>query len=269
MKIWNLIDEKAILNKLLKNKKEINIDTYQKIVVYIKHLKSKGLNKIEIRNKIDELLLNNLDGFVYTDWDSSISKAINKYTKPTYREFKEINKVRITKEELEFIKSKDNIETEKLLFTLLVLGKLSQKEEGKDLWVNIQTNHIFKLAQYKLSKHGNISNQREGILYELGQQGLLSFPEFVTATGIKLNYGKTSINNDEVIMNLELNEDNIGDVVLEYLFWRGDQDIIKCENCGRLVKPKNKKSKTKTKYCDKCAREINIKKTLERKKQKV
>lgn len=259
MNIWNFIDERKILNKFLKNKNTLSESTYQKLIVYIKYLKEQGKNKIEIRNELDDLMHKYYPAFVFADWDNTLNSLVNKYIKPKYREFRQLKDIRISKQELEFIKSQNEAQTEKLLFILLVLAKGGIKEDKCELWVNIETRSLFKLAKYKLTTHGGVEAQRDIALYELGQKGLLSFPKYVTATGIKLNYGQSIVEDKDLAMKLNIDQDNIEDLVLEYLYYIKDETIIKCENCGKLVKTKNKKAKTKAKYCEKCAKEIKNK----------
>ena len=61
--IYNFIDERKIIEELLKDKTTINKNPMQKLIVYIKYLKSEGKNKPAIRIMIEELMEEYYIGF--------------------------------------------------------------------------------------------------------------------------------------------------------------------------------------------------------------
>ena len=81
MKYWSFIDEEKILEELLVNPNTIAKDTNTKVKVLIKHYKREGLSKNEIRNELDNFLMEHFVGFVLADWDKKLKRWVNKYMK--------------------------------------------------------------------------------------------------------------------------------------------------------------------------------------------
>lgn len=265
-----LINEKLIVEKLIKNKKEINNDTYTKLRCYTKYLKNvENKTKTEIRNSLDEIMTDYYIGFVMADWDKTLQSIVNKYTKPQYREFKESGDIVVYKEELDFIKSIGSIgsvmdiEIEKVLFIMLLFGKVSNSKDGS-LWVNAKTLDIFKMARFKYKqKSDKQAIQREKLIYDLANYkdgAVLSSITFGTSTGIKLLFG---VNDGEEVMRFD-NDDNLKNVIVEYLNWRNKEDYSYCHRCGKEIKLTTNNSKAK--YCKNCGIEINKEKTRKRMK---
>ena len=65
------INERELAEGLLNDKKLINDNTITRIRCYIKLLKQKGMSKTDIRNEIDNLMLEHYSGFVMGDWDDT------------------------------------------------------------------------------------------------------------------------------------------------------------------------------------------------------
>ena len=122
MKYWSFIDEEKILEELLANPNTIAKDISTKVKILIKHYKREGLSKNEIRNELDNFLMEHFVGFVLADWDKKLKRWVNKYTKQEHCSFIKMNDIVIYKEELDFIskewniEGENNIEIEKLLF---------------------------------------------------------------------------------------------------------------------------------------------------------
>lgn len=266
MAIWSFIDEKKMLEGLLKNKNGINTNTVQKLIVYIKHLKEIKKTKTEIRNEVDKIMAEKYVGFVMADWDSILKSLVNKYTKKENREFKTLTDINIRQDELEFINKFQDTELEKLLFVMLVVGKASasKMKEGKDnYWINCESKDLFTLAKYKFKGRTDRFSQREYKLYDIREKGLIDVQNICDSTGIKLLYGKREI--DEQGLIIHINENNIDSLVLHYLKWRGE-NIIKCKECGVLIE---RIGNSNIIYCKNCAKKVNIQKTIQNKSNKV
>lgn len=258
-----LIDEKEIAEKLIKNFKDINIDTYKKLQCYTKYLKNETKKtKNEIRNELDNVMLGYYTGFVMADWDKTLQSIVNKYTKPHNREYKKVKEVKIYKEELESIKkvgdtgSVKDIEIEKVLFVMLVLGKISGFQDG-DLWVNAKSLDIFKMAKFKYKQKSDKQKiQREKLIYDLANykdSDVLSVVTFGKSTGIKLLFG---VECGEEVMAIDKNTD-LENVIVKYLKWRKKEDYTYCTICGKEIIIKNSKD-TSRKYCDNCKKKKQL-----------
>lgn len=252
MNLWTLINERELGQKIEEDNGKINENTNVGLRCYIKYLKNdKKLNKTQIRNEIDRLMMENYKGFVMGDWDETLQGMVNKYSKKKYCEYKNYNnEVVLFKEELDFIKNvgglsgvKD-IEIEKILFIMLVLAKSSGSE-----WVNYSSRDIFKLSRFKYRQKSDIQAvQREKLIYDLAHYTngqILNVTNFGTSPSIKLLFCK-----DEGIEEIKIKIDikSIENIVVEYLRWRSKEDYTYCIECGKEIKIKSNRQQ----YCSKC-----------------
>ena len=252
MNLWTLINERELGQKIEEDNSKINENTNVGLRCYIKYLKNdKKLNKTQIRNEIDRLMMENYKGFVMGDWDETLQGMVNKYSKKKYCEYKNYNnEVVLFKEELDFIKNvgglsgvKD-IEIEKILFIMLVLAKSSGSE-----WVNYSSRDIFKLSRFKYRQKSDIQSvQREKLIYDLAHYTngqILNVTNFGTSPSIKLLFCK-----DEGIeeINIKIDIKSIENIVVEYLKWRNKENYTYCIECGKEIKIKSNRQQ----YCSKC-----------------
>ncbi|WP_133014927.1 hypothetical protein [Clostridium cuniculi] len=252
MNLWTLINERELGQKIEEDNGKINENTNVGLRCYIKYLKNdKKLNKTQIRNEIDRLMMENYKGFVMGDWDETLQGMVNKYSKKKYCEYKNYNnEVVLFKEELDFIKNvgglsgvKD-IEIEKILFIMLVLAKSSGSE-----WVNYSSRDIFKLSRFKYRQKSDIQAvQREKLIYDLAHYTngqILNVTNFGTSPSIKLLFCK-----DEGIEEIKIKIDikSIENIVVEYLKWRNKENYTYCIECGKEIKIKSNRQQ----YCSKC-----------------
>ena len=179
---------------------------------------------------------NNFDESSYSNLISDAVKVADKY--PFYI----IDKIKITQSELEAISSLDNLRAEKILFVLLCMAKQQSVSNGF-------TNGLVKYSITDLCKAARVSvpaEDREYILYEIVQKGLLGYPKKNNTQCLIVNF----INTDEVV--LELDEDDCQELAYVYLNWKNDgKGYTKCQRCNRWMK----QSKTKPKkYCEDCGK---------------
>ena len=181
---------------------------------------------------------NNFDESGYSNVISDAVKSAQKY--PFYI----IDNIKITQSELEIISSLDNLKAEKILFVLLCMAKQQSMSNGF-------TNGLVKYSITDLCKAARVSvpaDDREYILYEIVQRGLLGYPKKNDTQCLIVNF----INTDLVV--LELDETDCQELAYAYLSWKNNGDgYTKCQKCHRLMK----QSKTKPKkYCEECAKEV-------------
>ena len=178
----------------------------------------------------------NFDESSYSNVITDAIKVADKY--PFYI----IDNIKITQSELEIISSLDNLRAEKILFVLLCMAKQQSMANGF-------TNGLVKYSIIDLCKDARVSvpaDDREYILYEIVQKGLLGYPKKNNTQCLIVNF----INTDEV--ELELDEDDCRELAYVYLNWKNDgKGYTKCQRCNRWMK----QSKTKPKkYCEECAK---------------
>lgn len=181
---------------------------------------------------------NNFDESSYSNVISDAIKAAEKY--PFYI----IDSIKVTQSELETISSLNNLRAEKILFVLLCMAKQQSMANGF-------TNGLVKYSITDLCKAARVSvpaDDREYILYEIVQSGLLGYPKKNNTQCLIVNF----INTDEVF--LELDEIDCQELAYVYLNWKnGNKGYTRCQRCHRWMK----QSKTKPKkYCEECAKEV-------------
>lgn len=181
---------------------------------------------------------NNFDESSYSSLISDAIKSASKY--PFYI----IDNIKITRSELEIISSLNSLRAEKILFVLLCMAKQQSMANGF-------TNGLVKYSITELCKTARVSvpaDDREYILYEIVQRGLLGYPKKNDTQCLIVNF----INTDEVV--LELDEMDCMELAYAYLSWKNDgKGYTKCQRCQRQMK----QSKTKPKkYCEECAKEV-------------
>lgn len=267
MEIWNYISEKELALQLIdevKNKKYINKNIQSKLVAYVKLLKEEGLNKTQIRNNIDEIMMENYKGFDMVSWDSELQSIVNKYTDKENCKFRELNEINITRKELEFISRFQDEQKENLLFVMLVISKSKHQkykktkkgeiiDDNNDYWLNCDRGKLFKLSKFKYDNNkGSKSRmeQRGYLIYDLSQlDSVIELSKQCDNTSIKLLYVDSEMDPEGI--TFRITENNMNDILNYYLQWKDPDEYTKCEECGAWTKVKNT-SKPKPKYCNYC-----------------
>lgn len=143
----------------------------------------------------------------------------------------------ITENELKTIRNLKNYRYEKILFTMLVIGKylkLTKPGKNKDsekYFVNMEQNSIFELAR-TAQKRG------ENILYELGQLNLID---------MNLKFGSY------LILFTDINDKSDVKIVVTDVNRIIDFYSATCESCGIEI---NRNLKHNKKYCKNCWNKI-------------
>jgi hypothetical protein len=181
---------------------------------------------------------NNFDESSYSNLISDAVKMAHKY--PFYI----IDNIKISQSELNVISALNNLRAEKILFVLLCMAKQQSMSNGF-------TNGLVKYSITDLCKSARVSvpaDDREYILYEIVQKGLLGYPKKNNTECLIVKFIDTS----EVV--LELDEVDCQELAYVYLNWKNDgKGYTRCHRCNKLTK----QSKTKPKkYCEECGREV-------------
>lgn len=178
---------------------------------------------------------NNFDESYYSNIISDAIKKAHKY--PFYI----IDSIKITRSELEIISSLDNLRAEKMLFVLLCMAKQQNMSNGF-------VDGLVKYSITDLCKDARVSvpaDDREYILYDIVQKGLLGYPKKNNTQCLIVNF----INTDEVV--LELDEMDCQELAYVYLNWKNKgEGYGRCEYCGRFMKISKNKPK---RFCEACS----------------
>ena len=168
------------------------------------------------------------DNFNESNYSNLISDAIKKAHKyPFY----DIKSIQITQSELLKIASLNDLRAEKVLFVLLCMAKQQSVPHGF-------TNGLVKYSLSEVCKLARISvpaDDREYILYNIVQSGLLGYPKKNNTQCLIIKDLIDDSENKNVV--LELNETHCTELAYEYLMWKnGGQGYARCECCEKVIK---------------------------------
>lgn len=212
------------------------------------HMKMLAKYNFHIENMNDDENYRSIVEYMKTYWkgfaEAAYEKEITDFVKEAHKlGFKDIETIKITKKELDFIATLDNIRLEKIAFVMLCIAKYKcYYRDNPNYWIDWNLNAISKLARVHVTKKEN----------------LLLYRQLVLAGAIESNSGKTKLyehilfvsdgQDDKVV--LELSENDYKELAYTYLYYKnGFSGYVHCERCGRLVKQKSNRQK----FCDECA----------------
>lgn len=211
---------------------------------YRQHLEYSQKETVKELNKFMTNHYPNYNSVLWENIIENISKNANKYP------LRMIEKIGITKNELDYIRLLNNINYEKLVFSMLCYAKTHNlSNEKNNGWVNCKIPELFRTSRinvkYKDDKMfmlNNIKNillldsvDEDGVIIKLP---LISFSKKNDNKNIKLNFIDDS---DDYILYIS----DFRELGYEYLLYLGE-NYTRCETCGALFK----QNKTNTyKYC--------------------
>ena len=203
------------------------------------HLYTLGYSDQDNYSHTVEWLSRHQNNFDESCYSNVISDAVKRAKKTP---FYFIDGIKITESELNAISSLNNLRAEKILFVLLCMAKQQAVSFGF-------SNGLVKYSLPDLCKMARISvptDEREYILYDIVQHGLLGYPKKNNTQCLIVNFIDDS---DRVVLNL--NENMCSELAYEYLSWKnGNTGYTRCEFCGKMIK----QSKTNPKrFCKDCA----------------
>ena len=173
--------------------------------------------------------------FKYEGFVRAINKCINDVKK--YK-IKNIDSIKITKSEMDKIKSLNDIKKEKIAFVILALAKYfnAAYDNKKDNFY-AKTSEIFKFARVSIPV-----KERDYYLRFAYEDGILK-PNYSIGNNA-YTAAFVSHNDDEVV--LELNESDYLEIAYTYLNYKNG-GYKRCKECGRLFKFSS--SKPNEQYC--------------------
>ncbi len=193
---------------------------------------------------IDFVTSNSITGLTDFDIYEFVNKAINSAKKVG---LKRVDHIYITKSELEFIKSLNDIKLEKIAFVLLALAKYHNEVSGED------NNMVYiKLSEVKNMARINMNRIDFEYFYaNLYDVGVLQRNTSPVSTIQIVDFVSHNVD-DEVAF--ELKEMDYLELAYVYLSWKNDgKGYARCQKCNRLMR----QGKTKPrKYCEECAQEV-------------
>lgn len=199
-----------------------------------------GKDNDEIKELLSDFLHRCLkDKYKESKWIDSIFYQVVKSKKYT---LKKVDKVEITKPEMEIVQSVKGKSRQKVLFTLLVLAKYYNAVSDKNNnWTNLEYKKIFKLANVQLS----IQNQAL-LINDLYNCGFVTVSRNVGKPNIQVNFVD---NESDVVLTIT----QLKDLGKEYLLFCGE-NYTRCQKCGVAIKQSRN---GKSRYCRNCAEIID------------
>lgn len=238
-----IFNEKEYAKDLLE-KEAINSVCYRDIKAICKYLKlCYGYDNQTIKEKVVELYKSHISNFAFGKYEQMFEKILKELDEIS--EYEQVNKISFSCEELSRISLINDLDKEKVVFTIMAVQK-AKNYKG----INIATNSSISLKElFDLAKVKASNEKREAITSELCRSGILDLGYGVSKNGKSFYItikSKFLQNNNCVGISFIPNDD----MVMEYLQYIGK--AIKCQRCGKLVYKKNNKQK----YCKDCAKSI-------------
>lgn len=220
-----------------------------KVVMLIgKYYYSLGLDRQEVYKSINSYLKERMDKYTPKKWSEMINNILDTIEKNEWYNLIDIDSITITKAEWDMIVGVGNAKLEKIAFVLLCYIKVYRARGSK----NDKMDNLSDL----LTESGFRGVREDKLLIaDLKDLGLIEIG--------RLNhmYVKPLYINEE--SDKYINIDDFDKVISYYDEYRNGNKYGKCNNCKKRYKITNNRSK----YCKVCGKDINRKKTIERKKK--
>ena len=218
-----------------------------KVVMLIgKYYYSLGLDRQEVYKSINSYLKERMDKYTPKKWSEMINNILDTIEKNEWYNLIDIDSISITKAEWNTIVGIGNVKLEKIAFVLLCYIKV-YKAQGRS------KDRVEELI-YILKEASITSNNENKLLFaDLKDLGLVQIGT------LRHMYIKPLYMNEESDEYFKI--DDFDKVVSYYDEYKNGVKYGKCKVCNKRIKlGKNGRSK----YCNVCARKMNIEKTKKR-----
>lgn len=218
-----------------------------------RYYNKQSMNQEQIVQAINKFMIKNDSGkYNSVTWEDLVEGIVKTVIKNN-NDLIEIKEVKITKLEIEYIKSLETEKMQKLIFTYLVYAKIFNQINPKNKnWVKGECrNEVFKDADIK----------------ETGKEQLKTIHKLVSLEVLKIakNITNNSVNLDNVVSDnseVELVIEDFRELGLQWLRYLGYKSIKLCKCCNKLFKLKSNKQE----FCMLCGK--NNEKENHNKRQK-
>ena len=248
-----ILNETEIVNKTLIGGLDLPSKPSKVIRMIIKNMIINNNSDNDIKELVSKLLEKNYGkNYNKNYWSKYIDSTV-KSLKKKENKMIDVDKVNIYKEELETIKSLNDIRLEKLAFILLVYCKINKQVNPLiNNKINIALTNILFESLIKRDDNSKI------LLNKLYKKEFIHQGNSCDGTAIQILY----IRNEGEI---EFTIDDLRDYqpITWYLEYRQGIKYKKCEKCGKRFEVKGKNNK----YCNYCSKKIKKEKTNERVKE--
>ena len=218
-----------------------------KVVMLIgKYYYSLGLDRQEVYKSINSYLKERMDKYTPKKWSEMIDNILDTIEKNEWYNLINVDSISITKAEWNTIVGIGNVKLEKIAFVLLCYIKV-YKAQGRSKDRIEELIYILKEASI------TSNNENKLLLADLKDLGLVQIGT------LRHMYVKPLYMNEESDEYFKI--DDFDKVVSYYDEYKNGVKYGKCRVCNKRIKlGKNGRSK----YCNICARKMNIEKTKKR-----
>ncbi len=234
-----ILNEKEMVDKALEDGHIEQKKPSVIIKLLIKYYLGKGKTKKETFDLIDSFMNKNYRNYKFIKWQKKINTEINKIHKRGEFELFQLDNIIIYQEELDVIKSINNLRLEKLAFTFLAYAKIYNKMNNNNTnWVNSELRHIFIDAKI-------VTNIKEQMLMvnKLVNLGLIRVSRIVDCTNTIVLFAR-----DNGCIAFEI--DCFNNIVNYYLRLLEPDKYKNCKHCGNFIR----RTSNSRKYCKDCWR---------------
>lgn len=164
--------------------------------------------------------------------EERIKRNIKNKIEKGYKPIRNVEGVTIYQSELDFLKTVDSLDNQKLLFTILCYLKFIQtKYENENLWCNFENRLYFKSANIKINQ-----KQQNLMIKNLANLGYIRLSYQIDKLTFYATFAEELEHDTPVGVITDF--ENLG---MQYLKMTG-VDIIQCIHCGKYIKnPQHKK----------------------------
>lgn len=225
---------------------EFGDSAYETLCRVAKYYKANGMGRKEIRKKLEEFLLRCDQYASITLWDNTLEKAVKVGLK---YDLVMIDKIVVTKPEMETILSIKGVQLQRLAFTLLCIAKymmaVAPQTNG---WVNTTEGDVMKMACFRTSY------KRINLMYgQLLDAGLLQASKKISNLNVRVLFMKDG----EAALDVTDFRD-LGNQFMKYI----GKPYFVCQNCGLTVKVPDGAKPGNMKYCHDCALKVQVRQNV-------
>lgn len=211
---------------------------YNLLLSMAKYYSNKGYNKYQIKKKLREYILTcNPDAAIYKDYGNTLDKVLSFYQKkpPVH-----VDSVSVTQPEIDTINTIKSKQARRVAFATLCIAKFKDMlSEHNNHWVGEELPAIMKASNLRTS----IKRQCL-VCNDLRELGLIEFAKQPDNNNIRVLFMQDG---DEAI-----NVSSLDDLGYRYMMHCGEP-YFECQECGSIVKYRNKTKGKNQKYCELCA----------------
>ena len=220
---------------------------YETLTRIAKYHTYNGMKKKDVRAALDKFMLSCDPTVSLVAWSDTLDSAAKYATKyPLIM----IDKIRITRSEMNAIDALQGKQLRRLAFTILCISKFSfAVDPSTDHWVSTPDNEIMAMANI------NTSIRRQSAMFaQLRDAGLIRFSKKIDNLSVQVVFDD---DDDDTVLEVT-DFRNLG---YQYMKYHGESYFV-CSVCGITTKARDPACNSRRKYCDECAAKVHIQKTV-------